>query len=164
MEKQLIHFTVNGKPESLWVYPNALLLNVLREELSLTGTKYVCGVGECGACTVFLDGKPILACLTLAVTADGSAITTIEGLAHTPAQLDPIQKSFLDHGALQCGYCTPGFIMTSKALLQERPNPGEAEIQEYLRGNLCRCTGYTAIIRAVKAAALTNQQSHGDQQ
>ncbi len=164
MEKQQIHLTVNGKPETLWVYPNTLLLHVLREELYLTGTKYVCGVGECGACTVFIDGKPVLACLTLAITAEGSAITTIEGIAESPEQLDPVQESFLTHGALQCGYCTPGFIMISKALLNEQPHPSEEEIREYLRGNLCRCTGYTAIIRAVKAVTLPDQQSHGRQE
>lgn len=154
MERQEVRFTVNGTPESLLVYPNELLLNVLRDRLHLTGTKYVCGVGECGACTVFLDGRPWLSCLTLAATVDGSDITTIEGLAEPASgHLDPIQASFLDHGASQCGYCTPGFIMISKALLNEDARPSEEKIREYLRGNLCRCTGYASIVRAVRSAA-----------
>ncbi|RMF83537.1 MAG: (2Fe-2S)-binding protein [Nitrospinota bacterium] len=158
MEQQRIQLQVNGKPETLFVYPNELLLNVLREHLHLTGTKYACGVGECGACTVLLDGKPVLSCLTLAITADGCAITTIEGIAPSPDRLDPVQEAFLDQGATQCGYCTPGFILISKALLAENSDPGEAEIREYLRGNLCRCTGYLGIIRAVKAAASRMRQ------
>lgn len=155
MEKQPVRFRVNGKPVSLSIYPNELLLNVLREHLYLTGAKYVCGVGECGACTVFVDGKPVLSCLTLAATLDGCEITTVEGLADpTAGRLDPVQESFLNQGASQCGYCTPGFIMISRALLNEKPHPSEEEIREYLRGNLCRCTGYASIVRAVQEAAL----------
>lgn len=153
MKKQNITITVNGEPCELLIEPNALLLNVLRDQLFLTGTKYVCGIGECGACTVLVEGKPILSCLTLGVTVDGCEITTIEGLVGADGRLDPVQEAFLDHAAYQCGYCTPGLIMTSKALLNDNDNPSPADIQEFLRGNLCRCTGYTSIIRAVLEAA-----------
>jgi len=153
MKKELINLTVNGETYELLVVPNELLLNVLRDRLHLTGTKYVCGIGECGACTVSIDGALMLSCLMLAATADGSEITTIEGLAGVDGQLDPVQEAFLDHGAYQCGYCTPGLIMSSKALLQENANPTEAEIREFLRGNLCRCTGYSSVVRAVQGAA-----------
>ncbi len=153
MTKKVIKITVNDEPYELLVAPNALLLNVLRDDLHLTGSKYVCGIGECGACTVLINGKPILSCLTLAATVNGGEVTTIEGLVGADGRLDPLQEAFLDHGAYQCGYCTPGLIMTSKALLSDNPHPTEADIQEYLRGNLCRCTGYTSIIRAVLGAA-----------
>jgi carbon-monoxide dehydrogenase small subunit len=153
MSKRVIKISVNGDSYELRVAPNALLLNVLRDALHLTGTKYVCGIGECGACTVLIDGKPILSCLTLAATLNGAEVTTIEGLVGADGRLDPIQAAFLDHGAYQCGYCTPGLIMASKALLSDNPHPTEADIQAYLRGNLCRCTGYSSIIRAVQGAA-----------
>ena len=153
MKKEIVNFTVNGEACELLVAPNELLLNVLRDRLHLTGTKYVCGIGECGACTVAIDGTLTLSCLTLAATVDGCEITTIEGLAGVDGNLDPVQETFLDHGAYQCGYCTPGLIMSSKALLQEKANPTEAEIREFLRGNLCRCTGYSSIVRAVQGAA-----------
>lgn len=132
--------------------PNDLLLNVLREDLVLTGTKYGCGMGECGACTVLVDGEPVLSCLTLAVTVEGKEVTTIEGLARD-GRLHPLQESFLEHGAVQCGYCTPGMILAAKALLDRNPHPTEEEVRDYLRGNLCRCTGYSAIVKAVMECA-----------
>ncbi len=147
-----IFITVNGRRRRFDVKPNTLLLNLLREELYLTGTKYGCGIGECGACTVHLDGIPVLSCLTLAVDANERRVDTIEGVA-TGDRLDPLQESFIEEGAIQCGFCTPGFIMTSKALLEENPDPSENEIREYLKGNLCRCTGYVNIVRAVQSAA-----------
>ena len=150
MKKQQITLKVNGKDRELLVKPNDLLLNVLRDTLGLMGTKYGCGMGECGACTVLLNGKSVLSCLILAVSVDGQEITTVEGLGNF-ANLNPLQKSFIDHGAVQCGFCTSGMLMTGEALLNENPNPSEAEIRDYLRGVLCRCTGYAAIVKAIKA-------------
>lgn len=150
--KRWITLHVNGRERRLYVKPNELLLNVLRDELALTGAKYGCGIGECGACTVLVDGEPVLACLTLAVSVEGRSITTIEGLG-SYGDLHPLQKSFLEHGAVQCGFCTPGMILTAKSLLDKNPRPTEDEIREYLRGNVCRCTGYAAIVRAVRDCA-----------
>lgn len=147
-----IRFQLNGKLVEVEVEPNELLLNVLREKLGLTGTKYACGIGECGACTVLVDGEPVLSCLTLAVDVDGRDVVTIEGLAGD-GELHILQKAFLEHGAVQCGYCIPGFLLTAKKLLEENPNPSEEEIREYIRGNLCRCTGYVNIVKAIKMAA-----------
>jgi aerobic-type carbon monoxide dehydrogenase small subunit (CoxS/CutS family) len=147
-----IQITINGRPRSFDVEPNKLLLNLLREDLGLTGAKYGCGIGECGACTVHVNGEPILGCMTLAVDCDGKSVETIESLSDG-TELHPIQQAFLDEGAVQCGFCTPGFIMTTKALLGENPEPSETEIREYLKGNLCRCTGYVNIVRAVQKAA-----------
>ena len=147
-----IEITINDRERSFDVPPNTLLLNLLRERLDLTGSKYGCGIGECGACTVFLDGEPILGCMTLAVDCDGRTVETIEGLSDGDG-LHPIQEAYLEEGAVQCGYCTPGFIMTTKALLHENPDPSEAEIREYLKGNVCRCTGYVNIVKAVQSAA-----------
>jgi len=147
-----IQLTVNGAKRGFDVEPNTLLLNLLRDEMSLTGTKYGCGIGECGACTVLMDGEAVLACMILAVDADGHRVDTIEGLAEG-SEPHPIQQAYLDEGAVQCGYCTPGFIMSTKALLDENPAPTEAEIREYLNGNLCRCTGYVNIVKAVQRAA-----------
>ncbi len=147
-----IQLTVNGAKRGFDVEPNTLLLNLLRDEMSLTGTKYGCGIGECGACTVLMDGEAVLACMILAVDADGRRVDTIEGLAKG-SEPHPIQQAYLDEGAVQCGYCTPGFIMSTKALLDENPAPTEAEIREYLNGNLCRCTGYVNIVKAVQRAA-----------
>ncbi len=152
-EKRLVTLKVNGRVERAWVAPHDLLLNVLRNDLELTGAKYGCGIGECSACTVLMDGKPVLSCLVLAVEAAGHDITTIEGLAKPDGTLDPLQETFIDHGAYQCGYCTPGQIMTAKSLLAENPHPTEDDVRHYLRGNMCRCTGYAAIARAVLAAA-----------
>ena len=147
-----IQLTVNGAKRRFDVEPNTLLLNLLRDEMSLTGTKYGCGIGECGACTVLMDGEAVLACMILAVDADGRRVDTVEGLAKG-SEPHPIQQAYLDEGAVQCGYCTPGFIMATKALLDENPAPTEAEIREYLNGNLCRCTGYVNIVKAVQRAA-----------
>jgi aerobic-type carbon monoxide dehydrogenase small subunit (CoxS/CutS family) len=147
-----VEIIVNGRRRSFEVEPNALLINLLREETHLTGTKYGCGVGECGACTVHLDGEPVLACLTLAADADGRRVDTIEGVAEGD-RLDPVQEAFLEEGAVQCGFCTPGFIMTARALLAEKPEPSETEIREYLKGNYCRCTGYVNIVRAVQTVS-----------
>ena len=147
-----VEIIVNGRRRVFEVEPNVLLINLLREETHLTGTKYGCGLGECGACTVHLDGEPVLACLTLAADADGRRVDTIEGVAEGD-RLDPVQEAFLEEGAVQCGFCTPGFIMTTKALLAEKPEPSEAEIREYLKGNYCRCTGYVNIVRAVQTAS-----------
>ena len=147
-----IEITVNGRKRGFNVEPNTLLLNVLRDELYLTGTKYGCGIGECGACTVHMDGQAVLSCMVLAVDADGRQVETIEGVADGD-KLDPIQEAYIEEGAIQCGFCTPGFIMTTKALLKENPDPTEAEIREYLKGNYCRCTGYINIIKAVQSAA-----------
>ena len=144
--------TINGRKREFDVPPSTLLLNLLRDDLGLTGAKYGCGIGECGACTVHLDGEPILGCMTLAVDCDGKSVETIEGLSEG-MELHPIQQAYLDEGAVQCGFCTPGFIMTTKALLDENPDPSEAEIRNYLKGNLCRCTGYVNIVKAVQKAA-----------
>ncbi len=152
MKPRTIGFTLNGQPREIVVRPNDLLLNVIRDHELLKGTKYGCGIGECGTCTVHVDGKPVLSCLTLAVAVDGCQVVTIEGLAKD-GRLDPVQEAFLDHGAVQCGFCTPGMIMTSRSLLDENPRPTEEQVREYLRGCLCRCTGYVSIVRAVLAAA-----------
>lgn len=147
-----IELTVNGRKRRFDVEPNKLLLSLVRDDLYLTGTKYGCGIGECGACTVHLDGEAVLACMVLAVDADGRRVDTIEGVADG-TKLDPVQEAYIEEGAIQCGFCTPGFVMTTKALLAENPDPSEAEIREYLKGNYCRCTGYVNIVRAVQSAA-----------
>ncbi|MGD0235785.1 MAG: (2Fe-2S)-binding protein [Syntrophorhabdales bacterium] len=147
-----IRITVNGKLYELSVRPSATLLEVIREDLGLTGTKEGCGVGECGACTVIMDGKTVNACLVLAPEADGKEITTIEGLAQGE-KLDPIQQAFYEIGGLQCGFCTPGMIMSTKALLAETPEPTDQEIRKGLEGNFCRCTGYTKIFESVREAS-----------
>lgn len=148
-----ITLKVNGEVHRLWVAPNELLLNVLRERLHLTGSKYGCGIGECGACTVRIDGKLALACLVLAVSVDGSEILTVEGLAGPDGQLDPLQEAFIEKAAFQCGFCTPGMLITAKSLLEENPRPTEEDVRDYLKGNLCRCTGYARIVRAVLSCA-----------
>jgi carbon-monoxide dehydrogenase small subunit len=143
---------VNGRDYSLHVESNEILLNVLRDRLHLTGTKYGCGIGECGACTILLDGRSVLSCQILAVTADKREIVTIEGLEQKGG-LDPMQEAFVEEGAVQCGFCTPGMVLTAKELVERNPDPQTADIQEALRGNFCRCTGYTNIISAVKRGA-----------
>lgn len=150
--KRLIRLRVNEELHEVAVEPHRLLVQVLRDNLGLTGTKVSCGVGECGACTVLVDGKPILSCLTLAVTVDGKDILTIEGLSRK-GHLHPIQEEMVKRGAVQCGYCTPGMVLMAKALLDENPNPTEEEVREYIKGNLCRCTGYAKIVGAILAAA-----------
>ena len=152
LDKVGLAFSVNGEPVELEVAPRATLLDVLRDDLELTGTKYGCGEGECGACSVILDGKVVNSCLVLALECQGSEILTVEGLAAN-GRLHSIQKAFVDHGAVQCGFCTPGMIMASYALLEENPSPTEDEIRRALEGNLCRCTGYRKIIDAVLALA-----------
>ena len=149
----MISLTVNGETMEIDVSPNELLLNVLRERLELTGTKYGCGIGECGACTVWLNGSPVLGCLVLAVSADGGEVRTIEGLAAPDGTLDPLQEAFIEENAFQCGYCTPGMLMMTKKLMEEIPEPTEDEVRDYLKGNHCRCTGYASIVRAVNKAS-----------
>jgi len=144
--------TVNGKSYELSVSPWRTLLEVIREDLGLTGTKEGCHLGECGACTVIMDGKTVNSCLVLATEADGKQVTTIEGLADGD-KLHPVQQAFVDHGGLQCGFCTPGMIMSAKVLLDEKPDPSKEEIKRAIAGNMCRCTGYTKIIESIKAAA-----------
>jgi len=150
--QQQIELKVNGETYQTLIEPHRTLLEVLRENLGMTGSKEMCNKGDCGGCTVIMDGKPVLSCLTLAIEAGGREIVTIEGLSDG-FQLHPIQQAFVDHGAIQCGYCTPGFIMSAKALLDRNPNPTEDEIKEGISNNLCRCTGYVQIIEAIDAAA-----------
>jgi len=147
-----VSFVLNGNQMEMEVEPHWTLLHLLREELEMTGTKSGCESGECGACTVIVNGRAINACLFPAMEIQGSAVTTIEGLAKPSGELHPLQTAFIDEGAVQCGYCTPGMIMSAKALLDENPNPTEEEIRHALAGNMCRCTGYVQIVDAVKAA------------
>lgn len=153
MKKHLIHLTVNGDEIDVAVEPNATLIEVLREELGLIGVKEGCSEGVCGACTVLMNGLPVRACLTAAVEADETEILTIEGLASEGA-LHPVQEAFVQHGAIQCGFCTPGMILSAKALLERNPKPSDDEIKTALAGNFCRCTGYSKILDAVRAAAV----------
>ena len=152
MEKARIRLTVNGEPAEALFSPYKTLLEVLREDLALTGTKHGCELGECGACTVLLDGEPVLSCLVLGLECEGRAVQTIEGLARGP-ELHPLQAAFADFGGSQCGYCSPGVIMTAKALLEHNPNPTRQQIKEATAGNLCRCTGYNQIVEAIEDAA-----------
>ena len=152
MAKVHVQTQINGEPVDFLCEPQQSLLEVLREELSRTGTKEGCGTGDCGACSVLLDGRLVCSCLVLGVEATGKNVTTIEGIAPEEG-LHPIQQKFLEHAALQCGICTPGIIVATKALLDKNPNPTEKEIRYWLAGNLCRCTGYDKIIRAVQDAA-----------
>ena len=147
-----LHLTVNGEAAETSAAPYKTLLEVLREDLGLTGTKHGCELGECGACTVLIDGEPQLSCLVLALECEGRAVQTIEGLARGP-ELHPLQAAFTDFGGSQCGYCTPGVIMTAKALLERNPDPTAQEIKEATAGNLCRCTGYNQIVEAIVDAA-----------
>lgn len=151
--KRAISLTINGDPIDAIVKDNLTLLDFLRDKLGLTGTKKGCEQGECGACTVLLDGNPVNSCCTLAVECDGHDVLTIEGVAKN-GQLHPLQKEFIQKWALQCGYCTPGMIMSALALLQRNPHPTELEIREAIEGNLCRCTGYAKIVEAIQAASV----------
>jgi carbon-monoxide dehydrogenase small subunit len=151
MEKTRIRLRVNGEEREALVPVHHTLLEVLREELGLTGTKHGCELGECGTCTVLLDGRPVLSCLALPVECEGREVTTVEGLARNGV-LDPLQQAFAELGAAQCGYCTPGFLLVAEALLRENPRPTRAQIAEALAGNLCRCTGYLKIFEAVELA------------
>jgi aerobic carbon-monoxide dehydrogenase small subunit len=148
----MIKFILNGANVEVDVPPHWTLLRVLREKLGLTGTKEGCGIGECGACTVLVDGEPIHSCLILAPKVEGREIQTIEGLG-TRDFLHPLQESFIEHGAVQCGFCTPGMLMSSKALLERNPHPTKEEVKEAISGNLCRCTGYHQIIEAIEAVS-----------
>jgi carbon-monoxide dehydrogenase small subunit len=150
--KAHVGFFVNGEPVEAAFAPHKTLLEVLREDLALTGTKHGCELGECGTCAVLVDGKPVLSCLYLGVECEGRRIETVEGMA-SAAGLHPLQRAFADLGAAQCGYCTPGFLLTARALLDANPRPSRTEVQEALSGNLCRCTGYVKIFEAVELAA-----------
>jgi carbon-monoxide dehydrogenase small subunit len=152
MKNLTLNLIVNGQRLRLKIPPNLRLIDLLRDELRLTGTKEGCGVGECGACTVVVDGEAVNACLVLAGQCEGKEVLTIEGLEKN-GDLHPLQKAFIEHGAVHCGFCTPGMIMSAYALLQKNPRPGEEEIARYISGNLCRCTGYKQIIEAVQAVA-----------
>lgn len=152
-----LRFTVNGRPHELTVPAHALLLDVLRDRLDLKGSKRSCDTEVCGACTVLVDGIAVSACTYLAVEADGRSILTVEGLAEGE-RLHPLQRAFIEHGAVQCGFCTPGMLLTAKALLDENPLPTPDEITHYLRGSLCRCTGYRKIVEAILAAAGGRQE------
>ena len=152
MSKHHVTTTINGEPVEFLCETQQTLLDVLRNELNLTGSKEGCASGDCGACTVIVDGRMLCACLMLGVEAEGHAITTVEGIAEGD-KLHPVQQRFLEYAALQCGFCTPGFIVATKALLDANPDPTESEIRYWLAGNLCRCTGYDKIVRAVQAAA-----------
>ena len=153
MATHQISLIVNGARETAQVASNLTLLTLLREYLALTGTKNGCSTGECGACTVMMNGEPVNACLVLAVEADGAEIVTVEGLAVDDAELDPLQQAVIERNGTQCGYCTPGVLIAAHALLSRNPHPDEEEIKDALRGNLCRCTGYVGIIEAVNLAA-----------
>lgn len=151
MPRGSVRFQLNGQPVAAPCPDERVLLDLLRDDLFLTGSKRGCDLGTCGCCTVLLDGRPTLSCLTLAHSVDGRSVTTIEGLA-PPGGLHPVQRAFVDHGATQCGFCTPGFVLTAAALLQERPQASREEVVRAISGNLCRCTGYTKIIEAILAA------------
>ena len=152
MKKCHITFQLNGSRREVLVDPNQTLVRMLREDLGLTGTKNGCGEGDCGSCTVLLDDAPVNSCLVLAAQVDGHKVTTIEGLADGD-KLHPLQTSFIENGAIQCGFCTPGMILSAKALLDEQPDPSELDIRTAISGNLCRCTGYQKIVESIKAAA-----------
>jgi carbon-monoxide dehydrogenase small subunit len=156
MTLHTIQITVNGGREEVTVPSNMTLMRMLRESLALTGTKNGCSAGECGACTVLLDGEPVNSCMVLAAECDGAEVVTVEGLAHEQ-QLAPVQEALIEAGGVQCGFCTPGILISAHALLERNPNPNEAEIREALVGNLCRCTGYVRIIEGVKQAAERRQ-------
>ena len=146
--KHNIQLNVNGETYDVYVEPRRRLIDVIRDDIGLTGTKEGCGSGDCGACTVLIDGKPVNSCLVLAIDAKGKNILTIEGLSNG-GKLHPVQEAFIKYGAIQCGYCTPGMILSAKALLDENPNPAEEEVREAIAGNLCRCTGYVKIVKAI---------------
>ena len=150
--KKLIELYVNGDAYQLAIEPRRTLLDVLRRDLGLTGTKKGCNHGECGACTVLIDGQPILACTTLAIACEGKRIETIEGLAKN-GEMHPLQEAFVRHGAIQCGFCTPGMILSAKALFDRNPHPDEGQIRRAIAGNLCRCTGYVKIVEAIQSVA-----------
>lgn len=151
--KREMMLTVNGEPHRFFVRTSTFLLDLLRDELGLTGAKRGCNRGECGSCTVLLDGRPVRSCLLPAVMADGRHVVTIEGLEESGGKLHPLQEAFIQKGAIQCGFCTPGMILSAKGLLDENPNPTEEEIRRAISGNICRCTGYTKIVDAIRSVA-----------
>ena len=151
--KRIVELTINGEPRDMTVDACCSLLDALRDNVGLTGTKKGCDVGDCGACTVIVDGQPVNACLVLAVEAEGCTVETIEGLQPGIDTLHPLQDAFMQHGASQCGFCTPGILMMAKKLLEDNPNPTDEDIRFGLSGNICRCTGYTKIFDAIKSAA-----------
>ena len=151
--RKTVSFILNGESTEVEIEPHLTLLQLLRDGLGLTGTKEGCGMGECGACTVLLDGKTVNSCIFPAMEVDGKSVTTIEGLTDAQGNLHPIQKAFIEYGAIQCGFCTPGMVLSAKALLDENPKPSEEEIRHGVAGNLCRCTGYLQIVQAIKAAS-----------
>jgi aerobic-type carbon monoxide dehydrogenase small subunit (CoxS/CutS family) len=152
MDKSMVHLIVNGQDHAVEASAGQTLLNILRDDLALVGAREGCGIGMCGACTVLVDGQPVSSCLVLAVQAQGKSITTVEGLAR-PGGLHPVQQAYIDEAGFQCAYCTPGFILSTVALLAENPSPDDQAIREYLAGNLCRCGSYENILKAVHAAA-----------
>ncbi|MDY6972317.1 MAG: (2Fe-2S)-binding protein [Thermodesulfobacteriota bacterium] len=152
VKKQLAQLRINGEEHEVAIYSHRTLLEVLREDIGLTGAKEGCGLGTCGACTVLVNGEAVLACLTLALSVEGKDILTVEGLADAEG-LSPLQRAFLDHGAIQCGYCTPGMLLSSEALLSKNPCPDDKEISRAISGNICRCTGYVKIVEAVRSAS-----------
>lgn len=153
MKKKLVSLHINEEEYEVYIAPNKTLLDVLREDLELTGTKEGCGEGACGSCTVLCNGLPIRSCLTLAAEVQGTKILTIEGLATEEGELDGLQQSFIDHGAVQCGFCTNGMLMSAKALLNQNSNPTEVEVRSGISGNICRCTGYQKMVEAILAVA-----------
>lgn len=158
---QAITITVNGVKQQLLVETGSYLLDILRDQLDLTGAKKGCDRGECGTCTVLLDGRPVRSCLLPAVMADGREIVTIEGLETTGGKLHPLQEAFIQQGAIQCGYCTPGMILVAKGLLDENPLPSEEEVRQTISGNICRCTGYAKIVEAIESAAQIMEMERG---
>lgn len=162
MEQKIISLTVNGDAYTLAVRPHWTLIEVLRERLHLTGTKLGCGSGDCGACTVIMDGVTINSCLTLAVEADGAELRTVEGLAPSGDELHPVQEAFITHGGTQCGFCTPGMVVSSVHLIENNPTPTESEVRHAIGGNICRCTGYTKIVDAVLAVGADNAAAAGE--
>ena len=160
MTRERVAFLLDGAPVEVLVPVHHTLLEVLREELGRTGTKHGCELGECGACTVLVDGRPVPSCLRLAVSCRGAKVETVEGLANGP-ELHPLQAAFVELGAAQCGYCTPGVLLAAKAFLERNPRPSREEVKAALSGNLCRCTGYLRILEAVEAAAIRMEETHG---
>ncbi len=158
--KMRVRFHLNGVEQELLSEPRQTLLDILRDQLGLMGTKEGCGNGNCGACTVLVNDRPVNSCLVLAVEMEGAVITTVEGLSQ-PGRLHPLQKAFIEEGAFQCGFCTPGFLLNARVLLKENPDPTDEQIRQRLAGNLCRCTGYDKIVKAVKAAAQTAAAQEG---
>ena len=161
--KQILSFTLNGSEVDVIVTPTETLLDVLREKLGVTGPKRGCDDGDCGTCTVLIDGNPVRSCLTIALTVQGKSVLTVEGLS-ADGDLHPLQQAFYEHGAFQCGFCTPGMLMSAKALLDSNPNPSRDEIRIYMSGNLCRCGGYEEVVEAIQAVAAGEYVPTGDKE